>query len=388
MNFDTLIKRENTHSMKWDMMQKNYDVAPKDGIAMWVADMDFAPPQAVTDAIKTMVENQVFGYYGADQSYKDAICGWMSRRHNWKIDPDSIFTVHGLVNGVALALQAFSEPGDDIIIFTPVYHQFSNIIKANDRVVHTSELLNINGRYELDLTGLEASLTGNESMMVFCSPHNPGGRVWTEGELNSVVDFCIKHDLILVSDEIHHDIVFGGAKHIAMPLINSSANDRIIMLTAATKSFNIAGCLTGNVIIENLALRNKFAKVAKAGAIGGHAFGQNMCEAAYAHGDQWMDECTTYLEENSKIFDRAINQIAGANSMKLEATYLAWVDFSGTGLSKEEIIDRVQNIAKIAASHGHQFGENGKLFMRFNIACPKSLVIDAAERLQAAFSDV
>ncbi len=388
MSFDKVIDRKNTHSLKWDIIQTKYGVNPDDGIAMWVADMDFAPPKAVTDSVKNMLDNQVLGYYGDDKSYKAAICGWMQRRHNWSVDPNWIFTTHGLVNGISLCIQAFTKENDGIIIFTPVYHLFEKMITSNNRTLVSSDLVNNNGRYEMDLAALEASLTGDETMLIFCSPHNPCGSVWSVDELKAVANLCKKHDIILISDEIHHDLVFKGNKHTIMSLAAPDAIDKIVMLTAATKSFNIAGCLTGNVIIQDDSLRKKYAATATASAIHGHAFGHNMCEAAYNEGDEWLDECVDYIAENCKIFDEAMNKIPGVVSIKLEATYLAWVDFSGTGMSKAEIVNRIQKKAKIAASHGLEFGKNGELFMRFNLACPRSVVIEATKRLTEAFTDL
>ncbi|NRA87021.1 MAG: pyridoxal phosphate-dependent aminotransferase [Rhizobiales bacterium] len=388
MSFDKVINRVGTHTAKWDTMESNFGVSPSEGISMWIADMDFAPPLSVTKSIENMLKNQVLGYYGDDKSYKSAIIGWMKHRHNWTVDPNWIFTVHGLVNGVALCIQTYTEENDGIIIFTPVYHQFAKTILANNRKIVESNLVNNDGRFEMDLNALETSLTGDETMMVFCSPHNPCGRVWTKDELQQVLEFCKKHDLILVSDEIHHDLVFGDNKHTIMSLISPLDTDLIIILSAATKSFNIAGCLTGNVIIQDENLRKQFANTLAANAIGGHAFGHNMCEAAYKDGEEWLNTCVDYIAENCRVFDEIVNQIPGVTSIKLESTYLAWVDFSKTGMSRSEIVKRVGKTAKIAASPGSQFGKVGELFMRFNLACSRSVVIEAANRLKTAFSDL
>ncbi|MCJ8322977.1 MAG: pyridoxal phosphate-dependent aminotransferase [Rhizobiales bacterium] len=388
MDFDKVINRLDTHSLKWDMMESLFGVSPKNGISMWVADMDFPPPEAVTGAVKTMLANQVMGYYGDDRSYKQAIINWMSKRHGWQVEPEWIFTTHGLVNAFALCIQTFTEKNDGVIIFTPVYHMFAKTIKAAERQVISSELVNNNGRYEMDLEALEASLTGNETMMLFCSPHNPSGRVWTAQELKSVAEFCQKHNLLLVSDEIHHDLVFGGNQHTIMSLAAPEHSARTIILTAATKTFNLAASLTGNVIIADPALRAQYAKSAAGLGIAGNAFGMNMVEAAYKHGEKWLEECVAYIDGNRKIFDEALNQIPGVVSMKLDSTYLAWVDFSGTGMSREEIAKRVQIKAEIAASPGLQYSKETGLFLRFNLACSRKVVIEATERLKLAFADL
>ena len=388
MNFDEIIDRRGTHSSKWDMMETLYGVSPNDGISMWVADMDFKPPQCVLDAVTGMIDHGVLGYYADDASYKTAICSWMDRRHGWEVDPSWVFTTHGLVNGTSLCVQTFTDPGDAIVLFTPVYHAFARVIKAADRSVTECILKNNDGRYEMDFDAYEKALTGKEKMLILCSPHNPGGRVWAETELQKVAEFCIKHDLILVSDEIHHDLVYSGNKHIPMPLAVTSITDRLVMMTATSKTFNIAGGHTGNVIIEDPELRKKFAGTMAALGISANSFGLYMAEAAYNGGDDWVDELVAYLTENKRIFDEGINAIPGLHSMSLESTYLAWVDFSGTGMPRKEFTDRVQKTAKIAANHGPTFGSGGETFMRFNIACPRSIVVEAVARMQTAFSDL
>ncbi|MGB8623352.1 MAG: MalY/PatB family protein [Paracoccaceae bacterium] len=389
MNFDEVIDRHGTHSMKWDMMERLYGVPAKDGIPMWVADMDFRPPQCVSDALQGMVDHGVYGYFGDDTAYKGAIRWWMKERHGWTVERDWIFTTHGLVNGTAMCVDAFTERGDEVVLFTPVYHAFARVIKAAGRDVVECPLVNNGGRYEPDFDAYDALMTGRERMLVLCSPHNPGGRVWSREELQGVADFCKRHDLLLVSDEIHHDLVYPGQEHIAMPLVDDSIADRLVMMTATTKTFNIAGGHVGNVIIADETLRAKFA--ARMGALGisPNSFGLIMATAAYSpDGAEWVDELMGYLDVNRRLFDAGVNAIPGLKSMPLEATYLAWVDFADTGMEAEEFTRRVQEAAKIAVNHGPTFGKGGESFLRFNIATPKSLVEEAVERLQAAFSDL
>ena len=387
-NFDENIDRRNTHSTKWDVMEAVYGVSPEDGLSMWVADMDFRPPQAVTDTLQTMIDHGVHGYYAPDTSYKAAVCGWMQRRHGWGVQPEWISTTHGLVAAVALALQAYTEKGDGVILFTPVYHAFAKMINNNERVILEAEMVVENGRYELDLAALEASLTGTEKMLVFCSPHNPGGRVWSVEELRAVADFCIKHDLILVSDEIHHDLVFAPNEHSMMALAAPEIADRLLTLVAASKTFNLAGGMTGSVIISDETLRARFTKAHQAAGASPNRFGMMMTEAAYNEGEPWLEELLAYLTENKRIFDEGVNAIPGLQSMNLESTYLAWVDFSGTGMEMPEVIDRVQTRAKIAANYGETFGKGGENFLRFNLGCPRAMVEDAVSRLQGAFADL
>ena len=361
-NFDEVINRFGTHSVKWDMMEKLYGVPADDGIAMWVADMDFRPPQAVADAIGKMHEHGVYGYHGDEGSYRDAICWWMKTRHNWDVKPDEIFTTHGLVNGTAICVDAFTKPGDGVVLMTPVYHAFARVIKAAGREVVECELTNNDGRYEMDFDAWDAQLKGHETMLILCSPHNPGGRVWTREELQGIADFAKRHDLILVSDEIHHDLVFPGVTHTPMTNVDQTIIDRLVMMTATTKTFNIAGSHSGNVIIKDPDLRAKFA-------------GR-------------MDALVSYLDGNRKVLDEAIRDIPGVSSMKLEATYLSWVNFAGTGMDRDEFTKRVEQGARIALNHGPTFGKGGDTFLRFNIATPRSLVEQAAERLKDAFKDL
>ncbi|PIB23244.1 aminotransferase [Amylibacter kogurei] len=386
--FDNTINRIGTHSAKWDLLEPLYGVDPNEGIAMWVADMDFRPPQRVLDCVQEMRDHGIFGYYGDDKSYRSAIVNWMKMRHGWDVDPSHIFTTHGLVNGAALCLQTFTKPNDGVVIFTPVYHAFARVIKANNRKVVECELAIVDGRYEMDFDAYEKQMTGDETMLILCSPHNPGGRVWTQSELSQVADFCEKHDLILVSDEVHHDIVFGQTRHIPMTNAAPHIAHRLVMMTAASKTFNIAGAHAGNVIIADQTLREKFAATMAAGGNSPNSFGIFMTEAAYTGGANWVDRLIAYLDENRKIFDAGIAEIPGLKSMPLEATYLAWVDFSDTGMTRKEFTERTQNIAQVVGNHGTTFGKGGENFLRFNLGTQRSVVIEAVARLKDAFKDL
>ena len=335
-----------------------------------------------------MAEHGVFGYYGDNGSYLAAIKNWLDRRHGWRIETDWIFTAHGLVNGTALCIDAFTEPGDGIVIFTPVYHAFSRVIRALGRNIVECELANHDGRYVMDFEAYGARMTGRESMAILCSPHNPGGRVWTTNELRELVRFCERHDLVLVSDEIHQDLVFDGHRHIPTAVAAPWSADRLMTLTAATKTFNIAGCHTGNVIISDKDLHQRFATRVMGLGISPGSFGPNMVEAAYNDGEPWLEDMLAYLDSNRKLFDEKVNAIPGVTSMPLEATYLAWVDFSGTGFGNDQLVERIQGRAAIAPSHGHTFGSGGEKFMRFNFACQRSVLEEALDRMHSAFSDV
>ncbi|RKF14667.1 pyridoxal phosphate-dependent aminotransferase [Roseovarius spongiae] len=388
MNFDEIIDRVGTHSSKWDMMEPLYGVSPEDGIAMWVADMDFRPPQRVSDAVKAMHDHGIYGYYGDERSYRAAIQWWMQERHGWRIEPEWIFTTHGLVNGTAMCVDAYTAPGDGVVLMTPVYHAFARVIRAAGREVVECPLALRDGRYEMDFDAWDAQMKGGERMLILCSPHNPGGRVWSRAELQGVADFARRHDLVLVSDEIHHDLVMPGHQHIPMAHFGG-VEDRLVMMSATTKTFNMAGSHVGNVIVADPELRARFATRMAALGLSPNSFGIVMAEAAYSpEGAEWVDALVGYLDGNRRLFDEGVNAIPGVASMPLEATYLAWVDFAGTGMERDEVLRRVQEDARIAANHGPTFGKGGESWLRFNLATPRARVAEAVERLQAAFSDL
>ena len=389
MDFDEVIDRRGTHSSKWDTMEELYGVSPDNGLSMWVADMDFRAPKIIQEKLHGINSHGIYGYYGDYKEYNNSIKWWMKNRHNWEIDTSWIFTTHGLVNGTGLCIDAFTKPGDGIILFTPVYYQFSNLVEAARRKVVECPLKLIDNHYHFDFVEYERNLSGDEKMVILCSPHNPGGRVWTKNELQEVAKFAKKHNLVLVSDEIHHDLVYPNKNHTVMPIADPSVCDRLVMMTATTKTFNIAGAHSGNVIISNPNLRQKFSQRIKALGISPNSFGLFMATAAYSpEGAEWLDELMHYIDGNRVIFDKEVNKIPGLSSMPLEGTYLAWVDFSGTGMEEEEFIYRVQEKAKIAVNHGSTFGTGGEKYLRFNLATPRTLVVEATKRLKDAFSDL
>jgi len=388
MNFDERIDRRDSNSAKWDLMEQLYGVPKDTGIAMWVADMDFRAPDCVQDALRRMMDVGIYGYFGDDRAYLSSIVWWMRERHGWEVDPRHVFTTHGLVNGTSICIETFTKPGDGVVLFTPVYHAFAKVIRGSGRRVVECRLLNDGGRYGMDFDSYDMQMDGSERMVILCSPHNPGGRVWTPGELREVAAFSRRHNLVLVSDEIHHDLVYPGAKHTPMVHIDG-IEDRLVMMSASTKTFNIAGAHVGNVIIADEALRERFAKRMLGLGMSPNAFGMHMAAAAYSpDGAMWLDGLVAYLDGNRRLFDDGINSISGLSSMPLEATYLAWVDFSGTGMSSEEFAARVAGDARVAANFGSTFGSGGEAFMRFNIGAPRQIIEDAVSRVQDAFMDL
>ncbi|WP_428926690.1 MalY/PatB family protein [Marinibacterium sp. SX1] len=387
-DFDAVIDRRGTGCAKWDAMDKLYGVSPDEGLSMWVADMDFRPPQVVLDRGRALLDDGIFGYTTGDAGFHQAVSWWMENRHGWTVAPETMFTTTGIVNAVALCLDTFTRPGDGIVLFTPVYHAFAKTILGADRRVVECEMPIVDGLYTLDFDAWDAQMDGSETALILCSPHNPGGRVWTRAELEGIAAFARRHDLLLISDEIHHDLVMPGQQHVPTALIDG-VTDRLVTLAAPSKTFNLAGLHTGCVIIEDEALRAKFASRKEALRVASNVFGVEFATAAYSPaGAEWVEALVRYLDGNRQVFDAGINAIPGLRSMPLQATYLSWVDFAGTGMSPEEAQQRVYKGARIAANEGHTFGKGGDSFLRFNIGMPRSQIEKAVERMAAAFEDL
>jgi cysteine-S-conjugate beta-lyase len=389
-DFDRVIERRGTHATKWDMMAKLSGINAADGIPMWVADMDFAAPPGVTQALAAVVERGVHGYYADNGSWAKALADWLARRHGLSIDPEWVSPAPGVVSGLGLILQAVSVPGDEVVVFPPAYHAFRKIILANERRILDAQLVERQGRYVMDLDALRAMLTPRTKVVFFCSPHNPGGTVWSADEVRALAAFCTEHDLILVSDEIHCDLVLGGAKHIPTIAAAPEVADRLITCVAATKTFNLAGAHVGACVTSNPELKRKLdARIAASGLGSYAAFGMIATEAAWRTGDAWLDELLPYLAGNRDLLDSRIEAAApGARSMRLDATYLAWVNFSGTGLKAEDVARRVSERARIFVSPGPQFGPGGETWLRFNFATPRPILREALDRLDDAFRDL
>jgi cystathionine beta-lyase len=291
------------------------------------------------------------------------------------------------VSGLGLILQATSAPGDEVILFPPAYHAFRKIILANERRILDAELVETDGRYEMDLQALAAKTTSKTKMVFFCSPHNPGGTVWSAEEIKALADFCVEHDLVLVSDEIHCDLVFEGAVHVPTIKAAPEVADRLITCVAATKTFNLAGAHVGACITSNADLKRRLdARIAASGLGSYNGFGMIATEAAWRTGAAWVDALISYLAANRDFFDESIEAIVpGARSMRLDATYLGWVDFAKTGLSSDDVAKRIKEHARIFASPGPQFGPGGETWFRFNFATPRPLLDQALGRLEEAF---
>ncbi len=352
--------------------------------------MDFAAPPGVTSALTAEIQRAVHGYYAGTGSWAAALTDWMARRHGLRVNPSWVSPTPGIVSGLGLILQAVSAPGDEVVIFPPAYHAFRRIILANERQILDVQLVETEGRYAMDLDALRAKLTPRTKVVFLCSPHNPGGTVWSAAELRALASLCAEHDLILVSDEIHCDLVFDGAKHTPTLAAAPEIADRLITCVAATKTFNLAGAHVGACIASNPSLKRRLdARIAASGLGSYNRFGMIATEAAWRTGEMWLDELLPYLAKNRDLFDARIQAAApGARSMRLDATYLAWVDFSGTNLVPEEIGTRVKSRARIFVSPGAQFGPGGETWLRFNFATPRPILEEALSRLDDAFQDL
>jgi cystathionine beta-lyase len=387
--FDEFIDRRGTHSSKWDGLDKFCSVDPENGIAMWVADSDFRAAPPIIEALQGMVDHGVFGYGYDDRGLRDAISWWQSTHHGWSVDPDWIVYTQGLGHAIGMILDTYTEPDDAVCFFAPVYHEFR--IKTEKAELRPIEIpmARDGDRYVLDFDAAEALIDPGVRVLIFCAPQNPSGRVWTVDEMRSVAEFAARHDLILVSDEIHSDLIYPGAKHVPMHLAAPDHANRIITISAASKTFGIPGLRTGYAIISDPDLRAAYERRMRMTQYGAGTPGIVATKAAYSpEGAAWVADLITYLDGNRRVFDEGINAIPGLWSMPLQSTFLGWVDFSGTGMSQDEIMHRVRDVAKIGVSPGPAFGPGGEMFNRFNFAMPRRLVEEAVARMQDAFSDL
>jgi cystathionine beta-lyase len=387
--FDEPLNRRGTHCNKWDMLEKVCGVNPDEGIAMGVADSDFRTAPPIIEALQGMVDHGVFGYGFDDQGYRDAVCWWQSTHHGWSVDPDWIVTTQGLGHAIAMVLQTFAEPGEGACFFTPVYHEFKLKTERCERRPFEIPMARDGDRYVLDFDAAEAVVDPSVKILIFCAPQNPSGRVWTAEELRAVADFAARHDMIVISDEIHSDLIYPGAKHIPLVMAAPEHVDRIITINAASKTFGIPGLRTGYAIIPDADLRAAYQRSIRMTEYGPGTPGIAATKAAYTpEGAAWVADLMTYLDGNRKVFDDGINAIPGLHSMPLQSTFLAWVDFAGTGMTQDEIMHRVRDVAKIGVNQGPAFGPGGETFHRFNFAMRRELIEEAVARMQGAFSDL
>ena len=385
VNFDKYIDNRHAKLSKFDGLRSLYGTSEDTCISMWVADMDFNPPQAVITALHKEVSHGVFGYYGSNKSFIDSIKMWMKSRHDWDISEEWCSVVHGVNSGIGIGLRAFSEPGDEILLFSPIYYSFFNTIKNNGRVAKEIPLKITEDHYEVDFHELDKRLSGKEKIIIFCSPHNPGGKIWSTETLVSLAEFSKKNNIIIFMDEIHHDLTYPDKPHTTFLKAAPEAEEISLIFTAATKTFNIAGCHTGTTIIPNPKLRSVFDLEHAAFGKTPNRFGMIMTEAAYREGAEWLDQLMLYLANNKNIFITALKSIDKVKVFDLESTYLAWVDFSKLNITEAELKKMIVKEAGIAPSFGDGFGKTSGKFARFNIACRTEILELATDRLIKTF---
>ncbi len=354
---------------------------------MWVADMDFQAPPEVIEALERVTSHGVFGYSAYSDSTYESVQNWFSRRYSWDIEREWICFSPGVVAGISFIIQSLTEAGDEIIIQPPVYYPFSKLIEGTGRIVSENFLLEDNGNYSINFSELEELCTRPAAkMIILSSPHNPVGRVWQKNELEEILRICEANNIIVVSDEIHCDLTLGDSMHIPMGKI-APHYERLITCTSPSKTFNLAGCKTSNIIIPGKEMREKFqGTVLRNGCADPNPFGIAAMEAAYCHGEEWLCELKKYLERNLKIIrDTLKHELPEVRLIEPEATYLAWLDFRGTGKSWQEQDRIFRDIAKVAPDPGHIFGENGRGFQRINFACPETTLREGLDRIIRAF---
>lgn len=382
--FDKITKRKNTKSVKWDL--KSEDILP-----MWVADMDFEVAFAIADAIKKRAEHPVYGYTMAGEEYYEAICSWWRKRHNFDIYKEWICYSPGVVPAINMLIKAFAKQGDKVMMGVPVYHPFFEAIKNNGCKLIQSELKYENGSYSMDFHDIEEKMKSeNIKLFIFCSPHNPVGRVWTIEELTRLGDLCVKYNVLIISDEIHCDLVYKGYKHIPIASICKEYRDITATCVAPSKTFNIAGLQTASVIIANEELRAKFNSVLESnGLMGPNMFGIEATEAAYKYGEPWLDELLIYLQNNLNYLLEYMNEkMPRLRVVVPQGTYLVWVDFSDYGLNSTELHEILLEKGKVWFNEGYIFGDAGKNFERINIACPREVLIEGLHRIEKALEGI
>jgi cystathionine beta-lyase len=388
-DFDTVIDRLPTSSTKWSNRKERTGVA--DILPMWIADMDFASPPEVVEAIKERAAHPLYGYTVRTDGYYNGLINWMAKRQGWKgIRRDWILNSPGVVAGFSFAIQAYSQPGDKVVIQPPTYYPMKNSILNNGRQLVDNPLKIVQGNYEMDYEDLEKKIDGRTKMIILCSPQNPVGRVWKRTELEQLVEVCEKKDIIIVSDEIHSDLILGKVKHTPIATISEKAMQRTVTLVATSKTFNLAGLTNSCAIIPNKKFRDAYQAVTQNNSTGNtNIFGIVAQEAAYTKGEAWLEELLVYLRGNFKYLEDFIKKkIPGLKVYPLEGTYLAWVDCTSLGMDDAALKEFMLKKAKLWLDEGVMFGSGGSMFMRINIACPRSILKQALERLEKAVKEL
>ncbi|HKM93619.1 MAG TPA: PatB family C-S lyase [Prolixibacteraceae bacterium] len=383
-NFDEIVDRNNTNCEKYDSRKAIF--GNKNVIPMWVADTDFRTPDFIVDAVKKRAAHEVYGYPQKPTSYYHSIQGWLKRQHQWEVETDAIIFSPNVVVGLASLVLSLTNPGDKIIVQPPVYFPFFHVIESNDRVVVENPLVNKNGRYHFDFDDLKSKIDADTKMLLLCNPHNPGGMVWTLDELTELGKICIENNIIVVSDEIHADLVFPEYQHIPFASISDQFAQSSVVLMAASKTFNMTGLSSSFVVISNPDLKLAYNKLMRGTHLSsGNFFGYVATEAAFTHGDEWLSQLITYLEGNRDYLEKYIAEnIPALKVMHTEATYLSWIDLSGLGLNINDAFQKLIDQG-VGLSIGNMFGTGGENFVRLNFGCPRNVLVQGLEIMKKAF---
>lgn len=384
LNFDEIIERRGTGCLKYDFAVRRG--MPEDVLPLWVADMDFKTSSYVEDAVIERTKHGIFGYSEAQEPYLEAVAGWMRRHHNWEVEPGWLIKTPGVVFALAMAVKAYTEHGDSVLIQQPVYYPFSEVIQDNGRVVVSNDLyLGEDNRYHIDFEDFEKKITENNiKLFLLCNPHNPSGRVFSEEELIGLGDICLKYGVIVVSDEIHNDFIFKG-KHRVFASVKKEYEDISIVCTSPSKTFNLASMLISNIFIPNRQLKARFRRQVDAAGISQlSALGLVAVQAAYTDGEEWYQAMHAYVKDNiAYVRKYAEENLPGVTVIDGEGTYLVWLDFRGTGIDADELDRRIIYDAKLWLDSGKIFGAAGRGFQRINVAAPRKILTECLERIQS-----
>lgn len=385
VDFDTVPNRRGTNCFKYDFAREMG--MPEDVLPLWVADMDFPTAPAVLERLHALAEHGIFGYTGVKDAYFSAVHNWYAQRFGWETQRSWLVTTPGVVFAIAIAIRAFTQKGDAILIQQPVYYPFADKVTENDRQLVVNPLILKNGRYEMDFADMERKIADNRvKMLLLCSPHNPVGRVWTKEELLRVGEICQKHGVLVVSDEIHADFTYAGHTHRVFASVKSEFADFTITCTAPSKTFNLAGLQNSNIFIPNRQLRHAYKKELSACGCGGtNCMGMAACQAAYEAGADWLEQLKQYLAGNLAYVRQFLREkLPDIALIEPEGTYLVWMDLRKLGLTEQQQRQLIVQDAKLWLDTGTLFGQGGEGFERINIACPRATIEQAMQRLERA----
>jgi len=387
-DFDKVIDRKNTNSIKWDHVKSVF--GDEDILPMWVADMDFSAPPPVIEALKRRAELGIYGYPKRPRAYYEAIINWIKKRHNWEVEKEWLTYSPGVVAGINLLILALTQPGEKVIIQPPVYYPFYFCIQNNGRQISENPLKLIDGRYNMDFDDLAKRADERTRMMILCNPHNPIGRVWEREDLLKVGEFCFQNEIILISDEIHSDLIYPGHKHIPTAMISDELAQNTITCMAPSKTFNLAGLKSSVIISSNQAHRRDFNNMLNNIGVGmDNIFGLAALESAYRYGEDWLEELLGYLSQNLDFLMEFVEEkIPKVGVIRPEATYLVWLDFRDLGLDGQGLMELMTKKAKVWLDDGPIFGPGGEGFQRINIACPRATLEEGLKRIESAVKSI